>query len=128
MGMEAFGLTAAYGVLLFPDVFGKAGVQSVALTLNGASGRTRGDLARQDLFERLHSLPKNDAVFYVDWNRYEKRMPDHSIDLRAEGRHLWSELRAQGYEVAGGEVLDTHGWGSWRTRTDALLVALFPLE
>ena len=128
MGTEAFGLTAAYGVILFPDVFGKAGVQSASLTLNGATGSVRGDLARQDFFRRLHSRPANDAVFYVDWNRYEKCMPDHSIDLRAEGRHLWAELRAKGYAVAGGEVLDTHGWGSWRAHTDDLLVALFPLD
>ena len=126
-GVEAFGLTAAYGVLLFPDVFGKAGVQSAALSLNGATGSVRGDLARQGLFERMRSAPTSDSVFYVDWNRYEKSMPDHSIDLRAEGRQLWSELRAQGYQVIGGEALDTHGWGSWRARTDELLVALFPL-
>ena len=126
-GVEAFGLTAAYGVLLLPDVFGKAGVQSAALSLNGATGSVRGDLARQGLFERLRSAPRSDSVFYVDWNRYEKSMPDHSIDLRAEGRQLSSELRAQGYQVIGGEALDTHGWGSWRGRTDELLVALFPL-
>ena len=127
-GVDAFGLTAAYGVLLFPEVFGKAGVQSAALSLNGASGSVKGDLARQDLFAQMKPNPENDSLFYVDWNRYEKRMLDHAIDLRAEGRLLSSELRAKGYDVVGGEVLDTHGWASWRARTDDMLVALFPLR
>jgi enterochelin esterase-like enzyme len=118
IGANWFGLTAAYGVILFPEVFGKAGVQSAGL----------GDISRHDFFERLHSRPANDAVFYVDWNRYEMRVPDQSIDMRADGRRLSSELRKQGYKVAGGEALDTHGWTSWRARTDDLLVALFPLD
>ena len=122
MGIEAFGLTAAYGVLLFPDVFGKAGVQSVGL------GWSAMDIVRHDFLERLHSLPANDAVFYVDWNRYEKRVPVQSVDMRADGRLLSNELRKQGYKVLGGEALDTHGWTSWRARTDDLLVALFPLD
>jgi hypothetical protein len=48
--------------------------------------------------------------------------------MRADGRLLSSELRKQGYKVAGGEALDTHGWTSWRARTDDLLVALFPFK
>jgi outer membrane protein assembly factor BamB/enterochelin esterase-like enzyme len=118
IGANWFGLTAAYGVILFPEVFGKAGVQSAGL----------GEISVHDFFERLHSRPANDAVFYVDWNRYEMRVPDQSWDQRADGLRLSSELRKQGYKVAGGEALDTHGWTSWRARTDDLLVALFPLE
>jgi enterochelin esterase-like enzyme len=119
IGANWFGLTAAYGVILFPDVFGKAGVQSAGL------GE---EISVHDFFERLHSRPANDAVFYVDWNRYEMRVPDQSWDQRADGRRLSSELRKQGYKVLGGEALDTHGWTSWRARTDDLLVALFPLD
>jgi hypothetical protein len=37
-------------------------------------------------------------------------------------------LRTNGYVVAGGEILDSFGWGGWRNRTDRLLEALFPLE
>jgi hypothetical protein len=99
-------------------VFGKAGVQSAGL----------GDISDHDFFERLHARPANDAVFYVDWNRYEMSVPDQSWDQRADGLRLSSELRKQGYEVHGGEALDTHGWTSWRARSDDLLVALFPLE
>ena len=117
-GIEGFGLSAAYGVLLHGDVFGKAAVQSVAL----------GDVARHAFFALLEEKPHADTLFYLDWNRYEARDVDGGLDLRADGQRLNQALSEAGYRVLGGEVLDGHGWGSWRARADDWLEALFPIE
>jgi len=118
MGTEGFGLTAAYGTLLYPEVFGKAAIQSVAL----------GDRARHAFFELLDQGPRRAVRFYVDWNPYEAKSPDAGLDLAADSERLVRALKAKGYHVDGGEALDSHGWGSWRSRSDELLVCLFPIE
>ena len=41
-------------------------------------------------------------------------------------RERWG-LEEGGYGLVGGEVLDSHGWGGWRNRTDLVLEALFPV-
>lgn len=115
-GVRGFGLTAALGAVARPDVFGKAAAQSVSL----------GDVARHAFFELLAERPPADALFYVDWNRYEARDPDGGYDFGADGPLLAEALAAAGCSVVGGEALDCHGWGSWRARTDDVLVALFP--
>lgn len=117
MGTRAFGLTAVYGAVLHPEVFGKAGVQSASLD----------DVARHALFAELEAGPAPALEFYVDWNRYEALDPDNGVDLRADGLRLRDALVAAGYAPAGGEALDGHGWGSWRARSGDLLEALFPM-
>ena len=76
-------------------------------------------------FDLIHSLhgPRPERPLTLSHQVVPK-----SVDMHADGRRLSSELRAQGYKVLGGEALDTHGWTSWRTRTDDLLAALFPLD
>ena len=41
---------------------------------------------------------------------------------------LGSLLTQAGYEYTGGEVLDSYGWGSWRSRTDRILATFFPAD
>ena len=118
MGTGGFGLTAIYATVLHPDVFGRAAAQSPDL----------GDVARHAFFRELEDGTLRDTSYYVDWNRYEDRNRDRGYDFREDGRRLWAALETAGYPVSGGEALDSHGWGSWRSRTDELLAALFPLE
>lgn len=117
-GIRGFGLTAAYGVAAHPDVFGKAAMQSPSLE----------DVTRHALFARLAEDPPREARFYLDWNRYEAHDADQGYDFAVYGTTLDAALREAGCQVTGGEALDGHGWGSWRARTDDVLVALFPLE
>jgi enterochelin esterase family protein len=118
LGMRSFGMTAAYGPLLFPQVFGKAGLQSV----------NQGDITRHAIFERLGRGAPPGAVYYLDWNRYEMRNPDRATDIAGDCKRLFDALEKAGVTVRGGEVLDAYGWGGWRARNDDLLQALFPME
>jgi enterochelin esterase-like enzyme len=118
LAQENFALSAAYGALLYPDVFGQAALQSVAL----------GDIARHALFELIQTDPLEPVAFHIEWNRYEARDADGGYDNAADSRRLSAALRERGYRVGGGEVLDTAGWAAWRARSDDLLAALFPLE
>jgi enterochelin esterase-like enzyme len=118
MGNTGFGLTSAYAALEHPDVFGKVAIQSPALGL-GFEAPLMAAIARK---------PTSDVEFYLDWSRYEIRDLDAGIDLGKDSVRLAEALRAAGYEYVGGEVLDSAGWGGWRSRTDRLLEALFPLE
>ncbi len=114
-GVRNFGLTAAYGALRHPDVFGKAAMQSIFL----------GDIARHGFFELLAGEPRS-VEFYLDWNRYEERNKDRGVDFAADNRRTHAALVEAGYTVHGGEAPDCHGWGSWRSRADRMLAALFP--
>jgi len=117
-GVRGFGLTAAFGVVRHPDVFGCAAAQSVSL----------GDVARHAFFERLRADPPAKARFWVDWNRYEAVAPDHATDLGADSATLAAALSDAGCTVLGGERLDSYGWTGWSSRTDEVLRALFPKE
>jgi outer membrane protein assembly factor BamB len=118
LAQEHFALSAAFGALLYPDVFGQAALQSAAL----------GDIARHALFELIESDPLEPVAFHVEWNRYEARDGDGGYDRAADSRRLSEALRERGYRVTGGEILDTAGWAAWRARSDDLLEELFPLE
>jgi enterochelin esterase family protein len=117
-GVRGFGLTAVFGAVAHPDVFGLAAAQSASL----------GDVARHAFFAQLAASPPGAARFYVDWGRYEAHDPDSGYDFAVDGRRLFDALSRAGCTVTGGEALDCHGWGSWRSRTDVLLEALFPLR
>ena len=118
MGIWVYGLSTAYGALSYPNVFGKAAMQSPYL----------GPGAEDALVELVQSGKGSGVEFYLDWNRYEHRSVDWGYDVREESTRLAALLEENGHTLAGGEVLDSHGWGSWRSRTDRILEALFPAK
>ncbi len=118
MGNVFYGFSAAYGAFKYPDTFGKAAVQSVYLGLG----------AGDTLVEMIRTGDPGEIQLYVDWNRYESRNVDDGWNLREDGMKLAEELEGSGYTYAGGEVMDSFGWGSWRSRSDDILELLFPVE
>ena len=118
MGNTGFGLTSAYAALRHPDLFGKVAIQSVQLGLG----------YEDPLVELLESRPRKNVEFYLDWSRYEVQNLDAGIDLEVDNLRMAELLRENGYDFAGGEVLDSAGWGGWRSRTDRILETLFPLR
>jgi len=118
MGNLFYAFSAAYAAVKYPSVFGKAGLQSVYLGLG----------AGDDLKALLTAGAGSSVIFYLDWNRYDVRNVDRGWDVAADSRALNALLASGGYTVAGGEVLDSLGWGSWRNRTDEVLTTLFPLQ
>ncbi len=118
MGNTGYALASAYAALKHPDVFGKVAMQSPQL----------GHGFEDALMELIRRQPQAEVDFYLDWSRYELRNLDGGIDLGVDSRRLAQALRDGGYEFAGGEVLDSAGWGGWRARTDRMLEALFPAE
>ncbi|MFQ5719816.1 MAG: PQQ-binding-like beta-propeller repeat protein [Acidobacteriota bacterium] len=117
MGTGGFGLTAAYVALRYPETFGKVAIQSIFLGLG----------TEPALMKLIRSRPTRPVQFYLDWNRYESRSVDEDRDLRNDGMRLAAALTEAGYTFVGGEVLDSHGWASWRSRTDRILESFFPL-
>jgi enterochelin esterase-like enzyme/outer membrane protein assembly factor BamB len=118
MGNTGFGLTSAYAALKHPELFGKVAIQSPQLTL-GFEG---------PLMELIERRPPADVDFYLDWSRYEVRDLDEGIDLSRDSQRLAEALEGGGYDLTGGEVLDSAGWSGWRSRTDRILESLFPLQ
>jgi len=117
MGTGYFGVTAAYGAFKYSDVFGGVALQSVALGL-GTDGALMEQIRGED----------DGITVYLDWNRYELRRIDSDVDFHQDNLTLALALEENGHEFAGGEVLDSYGWGGWRTRTDKILETLFPAE
>ncbi|MFT5048857.1 MAG: outer membrane protein assembly factor BamB [Chlamydiales bacterium] len=117
MGAQSFGLTVALAAVTYPDVFGKVAVESLAMR----------DVARHALLERIEDGPVLNVDFYVGWNRYGSRNADQGYDNGADSARFASVLEAKGYQVGGGEVLDSSGWGSARARSSDILEALFPI-
>jgi enterochelin esterase-like enzyme/outer membrane protein assembly factor BamB len=118
MGKRFFGLTTVYAALKHPEVFGSAAIMSVYLGLG--AGEEVEALAGEGAGKSVR--------FYVDWNRYDERRVDRGYDFAEDSRRLAETLRSGGYSTAGGEVLDSRGWGGWRNRTDRLLATLFPAD
>ena len=117
MGVTRFGVTAAYGVLRHPDVFSKAVIQSVDL----------GDVTQYALFQLIEESNPGNVTFYVDWNRFEDRNIDRGYDKGEDSLRLYDALKAKGHQLSGQMYPDSNGWGSWRSRADLALEALFPL-
>ncbi len=118
MGTTYFGVTAAFAALKYPTVFSKVAIQSVALGLGSDDA----------LMTLLESAKPSDVRFYLDWNRFEARNVDTSLDLGEDARTLAAALEQNGFGYSGGEALDSFGWGSWRARTDRILESFFPAE
>ncbi len=118
IGADGAGFAAAYAALRRPDVFGKAAVQSIQL--DGEIG--------DELLAMISAKERPDVDFYVDWNRYEIHSVDRGFDYAEYSRTFVAALEEHGYELTGGEAMDSYGWGSWRARTDDILAAFFPTE
>lgn len=118
MGTEGYGLSALYTVLAHPEVFSRASVGSVHL--GAGSG---------DALMELIAGPRREGVeIYLDWNRFDVRRTDTGHDLAGDSRKLHEMLQKRGYSVAGGEVVDSHGWGADRAHSGRVLMALFPAQ
>ncbi len=79
----------------------------------------------------LSQVPMADEsplVIYQTWGTYHIRSPHEAWDQADDNRALWRQLRENGYRPAGGEVPEGFGWACWRSRTDDMLAALFPLR
>jgi enterochelin esterase-like enzyme/outer membrane protein assembly factor BamB len=117
MGGEGFGLTVAYGALKYPSVFGKVAINSVHLGAGSVDA----------LMELIAQKERPEVELFLTWNRYDVRSHAGGIDYKGDSEKLAKALRDHGYDFAGGEVLDAHGWGALRAVSDDILEALFPL-
>ena len=70
---------------------------------------------------------KPPLTIYMDWGTYGLRSPHEAWDMTRNNREAWAALRDAGYRPAGGEAPEGHGWRVWRSHTDEMLTALFPL-
>ncbi len=115
MGKWRGAVAAAWAALARPDRFGLAALESF-----GAS---------EEIEPALLALVTHPAAsrarFVVNWNRYELRN-SRDLDLARQSAHLAGLLRAAGHEVAGGERIDSHGWGSWRAHLGEILAEFVP--
>jgi len=117
LGNEGFGLTAAYGALKHPSVFGKAAISSVHLGAGSGDG----------LMELIAQKKQPQVQLYLTWNRYDVRRHAGGIDYKGDSEKLAKAFKAHGYDFSGGEVVDAHGWGALRAVEDDILETLFPL-
>ena len=116
IGNRFFAVTAVYTALAHPEAFGKVGLQSAY------HGLGIGDAVK----ELIATADPKAASFHLDWSKYDERNIDRGYDFAEDSRRLHGLLREAGFEVVGGEVLDSRGWGGWRNRVDALLAFLVP--
>ena len=107
-----------YAALDHPDVFGMAGMQSFWLQRAVA----------EDLIEKIGAGASPRPHFNLIWNRYDLYNPDFSVDLRADSMRVAEAIRAQGFDLTGGEVVEGAGWGSWRAHAGDMLETFFPME
>ncbi len=116
MGYSSAGFTALETGLRYPKVFGKVAAQSVNFdkpreeTLNGL----------------LADLTDKPQQIVIEWGRYDLRNKGNDLDFSGRNRKLLSLLKDKGLNAAGGERAHGYGWGSWATRTQAILGALYP--
>lgn len=117
MGTGFYAISAAYAALKYPEVFGKAAMQSVFLGMGG-------DAVKELIGRKEAALTR----FYLDWNRYGAKNVDRGWDFAQDGETMAALMRDGGHRLEGGEMLDSAGWGGWRNRTDKLLESLFPAK
>lgn len=116
MDNRYFAAAAVYAALAHPGSYGRVAVHSVYLDLG----------AGNDIRALVHDGAAPETTFRVDWLRYDERDVDRGYDFARASRRFRDELEHAGYGVEGGEVLDSYGWGGWRNRAVASLLALFP--
>ena len=54
--------------------------------------------------------------------------PGNETDTARDNRKLAALLEENGYNITWKEVASGPGWGTWRSRTDAVLETLLPLK
>ncbi len=116
LGMGFAGYAAIYTTFKHPGIFGKISAQSVFMLT----------YQENDLKAVIEAAPQPNLAIYLDWAKYDYRTTVEAWDMGVTNRNLAAFLRAQGYEIFGGETPESFGWHSWRNRTDRIFAALFP--
>ncbi len=114
-GVDEAGFAAVELAVHHPRLFGKASAQSVLPIGKG------GD-------QLLSAIPNADdkpLEIYLDWGRYDLRMPRDATDVRAYGRRLRAALAAQGHRVTGQEWNDGSDLPYWSRRLEPMLQEFF---
>jgi enterochelin esterase-like enzyme len=115
LGVDRGTPAALAAAALYPGSFGKLALQSVHLDTPIGE-------------ESLRALGRDGAGLevYLDWSCCELRSGSGQ-DLREHALRLVRHLAKVGLGYYGGEAPGGSGWGSWRSRTDRVLEAFFPL-
>ncbi len=114
LGKRGAAVAATYTALRYPDVFGHC----IAISYG------RADTVRKRAIKELAAnLAGNKPTFHIVWNRYDVRRPQ-SFDCRNQSREVAKLLKAQSFDVTGGERNDSANWRSWRIHFGASLLTL----
>ena len=109
---------AAHCAFRYPELSSKLAVQSITLLDFG--------------WERLEPLIPTESEhafdIHVEWGAYDIRNPQEAWDVRDTTRDFASFLEGRGFDVATFEAPSGTGWPSWRNRSDAVLMSLYPVE
>ncbi len=117
-GMAAYG--SIHAILKRPEAFGGAASQSL-YSANRAMMAPLTELVKQ---QQGGAGP----VIYMDWTTRERLEPGNDTDTARDNREFAALLQENGYNVTWKEVASGPGWGTWRSRTDAVLETLLPLK
>ncbi|MDX1389036.1 MAG: PQQ-binding-like beta-propeller repeat protein, partial [Acidobacteriota bacterium] len=110
-GIASGGFASAYTALDKPGTIGNVAMQSFYF--------------RPEASEMLRSMAvgrdPSIARFYIEWSKNDL---DDGNQLKCEehSRALTRILTDEGFAVAENRVVDGAGWGSWRARTDRILI------
>ena len=119
IGMGNETLFAGPLIFLRLEQFGLLGLQSVVISEPTELSYILDPLARLD--SQQHPLR-----IYHDWGAWDVFSPSDGFDKREIGKRLHAAFETQDLSLAGGQILDSTDWWSWRTRIDKLLLHLFP--
>jgi enterochelin esterase-like enzyme len=117
MGGSSGGYNAVLTAFKYPGIFSKLAGQS----MNIDNPR---DKELTDLVSSSEKLP---LEFYLHWGRYDIRNTT-GLDRAGVNRTFAKVLKEKGYVVHGGEFNEGYAYPSWRTRTDDILEAFFPIK
>ena len=79
-------------------------------------------------FDQIPQADEHPLVIYQGWGLYHRRSPHEGFSSVQDNRKLREALHEAGYRPAGAEVPEGLGWTVYRSRTDDMLTALFPLR
>lgn len=117
MGTGPSGYVSLLAALRFPDAFGKVATQSLY---------THNRPVTDSLAALIASPGDTPQRIYMDWCSREMTDPGEGMDVRRDNTRLAGLLEQAGYEITAAEIAAGPGWGTWRTRTEAILKTLFP--
>jgi len=120
MGGDEGGYAAIYTTFKHPGVFGLIGGQSTHLLGNGNGG--------DELRAIVNGSDMQDVRFYLEWSKYTYQSGRQQFSWRDLNKAFAENLIKKGYEVGSAEINQGWGWASWRTRTDKVLEAFYPIE